>query len=97
MTITRINYLTAKEGRESQMEAGLRTNVDAIGNFPGSNGVELLRDADNKRRFCFIERWANDKAYASFCEVFSKRDSSAVLDALDGPMESGSFEGLKKG
>jgi ketosteroid isomerase-like protein/heme-degrading monooxygenase HmoA len=97
MPNVRISYLTAKAGQEDVLESCLRSNVEEISQHPGSDGTELLRDDNNVCRFAFIERWSSQASYERFSKIFSKKDMTELLNALEGPWQGGSFEQLKEG
>ena len=57
MTVARHYIMTAKQGGSAQLETALSNLADAVRKVPGSEGVELLRDAGDEHRFVFIEKW----------------------------------------
>ena len=85
MGIVRHYVMTAGEGQADTLLAALRALSPAVEAIAGSEGVELLRDADNPQRFVFIERWASVEAHKAALGTLSKDLLGAVMAPLAGP------------
>ncbi|EQB07547.1 antibiotic biosynthesis monooxygenase [Sphingobium sp. HDIP04] len=75
----------AKEGMSAALETALRAVTDAVRPLAGCEGVELMRDIGNERRFVFIEQWADVDAHKAAVEILDKALFAPMLAALDGP------------
>jgi quinol monooxygenase YgiN len=95
MTIARHYVMNAAEGRDAQLETALGVLADAVRNVPGSEGVELLRDLGNERRFIFIEKWTSVEAHKDARNHLDKDVFTPVAATLDGPPEGAYLEYLK--
>jgi quinol monooxygenase YgiN len=87
MTIARHYVMHALEGRDAELETALATLADAVRKVPGSEGVELLRDLGNERRFVFIEKWTSVEAHKDSRGHLDKDAFTPVAAVLDGPPE----------
>jgi quinol monooxygenase YgiN len=95
MTIARHYLMHAAEGRDAELETALGRLADAVRKLPGSEGVELLRDLGNERRFVFIEKWASVEAHKGAGALLAKEDFAPMMAALDGPPEGAYLDYLK--
>ncbi|RJF90887.1 putative quinol monooxygenase [Sphingomonas cavernae] len=95
MTVARHYVMHAAEGKDAVLETALRQLADAVRGIPGSEGVELLRDVGNERRFVFIERWETVDAHKAAGEHLPKDALAPVMGALDGPPEGAYLDYLK--
>jgi len=95
MTIARHYLMHAAEGRDAELETALGTLADAIRPLPGSEGVELLRDLGNERRFVFIEKWTSVEAHKNAGSQIPKDVFAPVMATLDGPPEGAYLDYLK--
>ncbi len=87
MTVARHYVMHAKEGSDAALERALRDLAAAVRPLPGCEGVEMLRDLGNERRFVFIERWADVDAHKAAGPMLDKRIFEPMMAALDGPPE----------
>ena len=87
MTVARHYVMLAKEGSEAALDRALRAVADAVRPLPGCEGVEMLRDLSNGRRFVFIERWADVEAHKAAGRLLDKSVIAPMMAALDGPPE----------
>jgi heme oxygenase (mycobilin-producing) len=87
MTVARHYVMLAKEGSEAALDSALRAVADAVRPLPGCEGVEMLRDLANGRRFVFIERWADVEAHKAASGLLDKSVIAPMMAALDGPPE----------
>jgi heme oxygenase (mycobilin-producing) len=87
MTVARHYVMLAKEGSEAAPDSALRAVADAVRPLPGCEGVEMLRDLSNGRRFVFIERWADVEAHKAAGRLLDKSVIAPMMAALDGPPE----------
>lgn len=85
MTVARHYIMHAKEGMDAALETALRAVADAVRPLPGCEGVEMLRDIGNERRFVFIEQWADVDAHKAGAALIGKELFGPMMAALDGP------------
>ncbi|KKW92523.1 MULTISPECIES: putative quinol monooxygenase [Sphingobium] len=85
MTVARHYIMHAKEGMDATLETALRAIADAVRPLPGCEGVEMLRDLGNERRFVLIERWADVDAHKAAGAMLDKGLIAPMMAALDGP------------
>jgi quinol monooxygenase YgiN len=95
MTIARQYLMHAAEGKDAMLETVLGTLADAVRARPGSEGVELLRDLGNERRFVFIEKWDSIEAHKAAASALPKELVGLVMGALDGPPDGAYLDYLK--
>lgn len=95
MTIARHYLMHALEGRDAELETALATLADAVRKVPGCEGVELLRDLGNERRFVFIEKWASVEAHKEGGKQIPKEIFGPMMAALDGPPDGSYLDYLK--
>jgi quinol monooxygenase YgiN len=63
MTVARHYTMYAAEGKGAALEMALCEFADTLMAVAGVEGVEVLRDIDNERRFVFIEKWESIDAH----------------------------------
>jgi heme-degrading monooxygenase HmoA len=95
MTIARHYLMHAAEGKDATLETALAGLADVVRALPGSEGVELLRDLGNERRFVFIEKWESVEAHKAGGPLVPKDVFAPVMAALDGPPEGAYLDYLK--
>lgn len=95
MTVARHYIMHAAEGHDATLETALRQLADAVRGLPGSEGVELLRDVGNERRFIFIEKWESVDAHKGAGAHLPKEALAPVMGALEGPPDGAYFDYLK--
>lgn len=95
MTVARHYVMMAKAGSSAALETALAVLADDVRALPGSEGVELLRDAGNEHRFVFIEKWTTVEAHKNGGDALGKEALSAVMSAIDGPPEGAYLDYLK--
>lgn len=95
MTIARHYIMHAAEGHDATLETALFALADAVRAIPGSEGVELLRDLGNERRFIFIEKWESVEAHKNARDHLPKDAFAPVGAVLDGPPDGAYFDYLK--
>ena len=93
MTVARIYIIHATDSAE--MEAGLEALADAVRAMAGSQGVEVLRDLGNEKRFLFIEKWESEEAHAAGLDALDKSLLAPVSAASDGPPDGAYYDYLK--
>jgi len=94
MSIARVYYMHAKEGRTAELESGLRNLVEKVSRIAGSHGAELLRDTGNERQFMLIERWEDLEAHKASKAEFAKIDMGSIMESLEGPPAATYFDSL---
>lgn len=85
MTVARCYEMHAAEGKDAMLETALRALADAVRPLTGCEGVELLRDCGNERRFLFIEKWRSIEAHKDAGKMLGREALTGVMAALDGP------------
>jgi len=93
LTVARIYTLHAIDSGE--METGLEALADAVRAMPGCEGVEVLRDLGNERRFLFIEKWESVEAHTAGLDALDKSLLAPVGAASDGPPDGSYYDYLK--
>ncbi len=95
MTVARIYIMHAADGHDATLETGLTALADAVRQAPGSEGVELLRDLGNEKRFIFIEKWVSEEAHGAAFEALDKSLLGPVQASVDGPPDGSYYDYLK--
>ena len=95
MTVARHYVMHAAEGKDAALEAALTALADAVRTIAGCEGVELMRDCGNERRFVFIEKWASIEAHKEGGKTLDKSIFAPMMAALDGPPEGAYLDYLK--
>ena len=95
MSIARHYVMNAREGQDAVLETALRDLADIVRGVPGSQGVELLRDLGNERRFILIEKWDSVEAHSAGGKQIPKEAIAPLMAALDGPPDGAYFDYLK--
>ncbi|SNS77667.1 Antibiotic biosynthesis monooxygenase [Sphingomonas laterariae] len=95
MTVARHYVMHAAAGQDAVLETALGGLADAVRKLAGCEGVELLRDIGNERRFVFIEKWASVDAHKAAGEQLPKDAIAPVMGALDGPPDGAYLDYLK--
>ena len=95
MTVARLYIMHAAEGKDAQLETALRGVVGAIRGVPGCEGIELLRDIGNERRFIFIEKWDSEESHKAAPGHLPEGLLEPVGAALDGPPDGAYFDYLR--
>jgi len=95
MTTARFYIMHAAEGKDAALETALGGLADAVRPLPGCEGVELMRDSGNERRFVFIEKWVSIEAHEAAGKLLAKDMIAPVMVALDGPPDGSYLDYLK--
>lgn len=95
MTVARHYVMHAAEGKDATLEAALGQLADALAGIAGCEGVELLRDLGNERRFVFIEKWTTVEAHKAGGAQLPKAVMGDIMGALDGPPDGAYLDYLK--
>ncbi|MDX3884740.1 MULTISPECIES: putative quinol monooxygenase [Edaphosphingomonas] len=95
MTVARHYIMNAVEGRDATLETALRDLADKVRAISGCQGVELLRDIGNERRFIFIEKWDSVDAHKAAGPQLGKDALAPILAVLDGPPDGDYLDYLK--
>jgi quinol monooxygenase YgiN len=95
MTVARHYVMHAQQGHDATLETALAALADVVRGLDGCEGVELLRDAGNERRFIFIEKWATIEHHKDGTKAVPKDVFAPVMAALDGPPDGAYFDYLK--
>lgn len=95
MTTARFYIMHAAEGKDAALETALRDLADKVRPLAGSEGVELMRDSGNERRFIFIEKWASIEAHKDARKALGQDALVSVMAALDGPPDGSYLDYLK--
>lgn len=94
MTIARHYVMNAAEGQDAVLETALRNLADVVRGITGCEGVELLRDLGNERRFIFIEKWESVDAHKTGGKQVPREAFAPMMAALDGPPDGAYFDYL---
>lgn len=84
MTIIRHYIMTAKAGSEEALQTALLDLIPQVQPLPGCEGLELLRDQGNPRRFFFLEKWADADAHKAGAAALPKEAFGPMMAAIDG-------------
>jgi quinol monooxygenase YgiN len=84
MTIMRHYFMTAKAGMEDDLERALLDLMPIVRPLDGCEGLELLRDQKDSRRFAFLERWASVEAHKKVAVTLPREAFAPMLAAIDG-------------
>lgn len=95
MTTARFYIMHAAEGKDAVLETVLSRLADEVRALPGCEGIELLRDSGNERRFFFIEKWTSIEAHKDAGKLLNKDTLGQVQAALDGPPDGSYLDYLK--
>ncbi|HKR18362.1 MAG TPA: antibiotic biosynthesis monooxygenase family protein [Rhizorhapis sp.] len=95
MTVARLYIMHAREGEDAALESALSYLASGVRTVKGCEGVELLRDTGNERRFIFIEKWVSEEAHGSSLSSLPEGVLEPVMAALDGPPDGSYFDYLK--
>jgi len=95
MTIARHYVMHALEGHEAALETALADVAQTIRDIPGNEGIELLRDLGNERRFIFIEKWDSVESHKGAADHMTQDALVHVMAAMDGPPEGAYLDYLK--
>jgi len=95
MTVARLYLMHAAEGKDATLETALYGLADHVRTFAGCQGVEVLRDIGNEKRFVFIEEWDSEEAHKAAGGNLDKAVIGPVMGALDGPPDGSYLDYLK--
>jgi quinol monooxygenase YgiN len=87
MTVARLYRMTAAKGKEDALAQALQDAARLVATVPGSEGVEVLRDAEAPDLFVFIEKWATIDDHKAAPGHLPKGGLDAVMAAMAGPPE----------
>jgi quinol monooxygenase YgiN len=85
MTVARLYRMTAAAGKEDALASALKEAALIIAKVPGSEGIEVLQDAEAPDRFVFIEKWTSIDHHKAAPEHLPKGGLDAVMAAMAGP------------
>ncbi|QUT07830.1 antibiotic biosynthesis monooxygenase [Sphingobium phenoxybenzoativorans] len=94
MAIKRYYILTASEGNEAALQTALVSLSEIVRPLNGCEGIELLSDLGNSKRFIFIETWSSADAQKESGASIPKSAFGPIMAALDGPPDASFFETL---
>ncbi len=95
MTVARHYLMHAREGMDATLETVLIDIAKAVHPLAGCEGVEMLRDIGNERRFVFIEKWADVDAHKAASSSLDKSIVARLTAALDGPPDGAYLDYLR--
>jgi len=95
MTVARVYRMTAAEGKADALAKALGDVVATIRSVSGSEGVELLQDADQPHQFLFIEKWTSVEAHQAAFSQMPAGTLDEVSAAMAGPPDGAYFNSLK--
>jgi heme oxygenase (mycobilin-producing) len=94
MTVARCYILIAADGNEEALLGGLYALSNIVRPLDGCEGIELLRDAGNPKRFIFIEKWISADAQKASGAAIPKEAFGPIMGALDGKPDASFFDYL---
>jgi quinol monooxygenase YgiN len=92
MRMIRQYVMQAREGQEAAMLAALQALAAQVKDVAGSEGVDILRDRKNNRRFFFHEKWSSAEAHAASSSAIPKSALAPVMAAIDGAPSAADLE-----
>ena len=95
MTVVRHYVMHAQEGQDAVLETALRQIAELVSPIAGCEGIEVLRDLGNEKRFIFIEKWDSEEAHKDAGGNLAKEVIGPVMGALDGPPDGSYLDYLK--
>jgi len=85
MSITRLNYFTAKPERIDALAKFLTEVIDAVSTAEGCEGCRLLRDERDPQRFVILETWSSISAHQRAASVIPREKIMSVLQLVQNP------------
>lgn len=95
MTIARQYIIYAKQGHEDDLRDALAKLAELVRPSTGCNGVALLQDLSDPRRFIFTEAWDSEEAHKTAQNPEAHAFLLRILPWYDGPPEGTYFSRLK--
>jgi quinol monooxygenase YgiN len=92
MRMIRQYVMQAREGQEVAMLAALQALAVQVRAVAGSEGVDLLRDRKNSRRFVFLEKWHSVEAHAASASAIPKTALAPIMAAIEGAPAASDLE-----
>lgn len=88
MSFVKHYVMTSRPDGAEDLQQALNELRNAVEQFPGSLGVDLLQDLDQPERFVFIERWDDQASHASAGKQLPGEIMSAIKAALGSAPQS---------
>ncbi len=82
MSITRLNYFTAKPDRVEQLKTFLSEVIDVVSKAEGCESCRLLRDQREPEVFVILETWSSIAAHQRAANVIPKEKIMSVLELV---------------
>ncbi len=95
MSVAQTYIMTAAEGKETAMEAALTTLAEAVRPIEGCEGVVVLRDQKNKRRFIFIETFVDADAHRASAALLPKEAMAPLMATIEGKPDGSTYSYVK--
>lgn len=85
MSVTRLNYFSAKPDQVEALANFLTEVIDAVSKAEGCEGCRLLRDQRDRQLFVVLETWSNIAAHQRAASVIPKEKIMSVLQLVQSP------------
>lgn len=96
MSVVQTYILNAKAGKEGDLESAASRLADAVRPLPGCEGVIVLKDTKNTRRFIFMETYVDAASHKAAGERLPKDIMTDLMGALDGAPDVSTCSYLKR-
>lgn len=88
MTVGRIYRMIAGAGKEQELADELVRLRPLVRALPGSQGVEVYRDRDDRSRFLLVEKWESVAYHEQALASLPPEALGALMQKLAGPPEA---------
>jgi quinol monooxygenase YgiN len=95
MTIVRHYLMRAAEGCHAELETTLYELAAAMLKIEGCEGLEVLRDMGDERRFVFLERWTAVEAHKQVKNALPPGLYEKLIGALEEPPQGSYMDVLR--
>ncbi len=96
MTVVCYYVMHAGENKAGALEIALTTLAGIVRPIAGCEGVQLLRDLGNDRRFVFVEKWLSVEAHKASGAHVPKEAFAPIMGLVESPPDSGYLDYLVK-
>ncbi|HEY9154699.1 MAG TPA: antibiotic biosynthesis monooxygenase family protein [Opitutaceae bacterium] len=85
MSVTRLNYFTAKPDQVDALARFLTEVIAAVGKAEGCESCRLLRDEHDSKEFVVLETWSSVAAHQKAATIIPKEKIMSVLQLVAAP------------
>lgn len=85
MSVTRLNYFTAKPDQVDALARFLDEVIDAVSSADGCESCRLLRDERDSKQFVVLETWSGIAAHQRAASIIPKEKIMSVLQLVAVP------------